>query len=147
MVLSSSLRRATFHSDLIFRAFSVAGYLQSSHPWTVSSSVRRGQQREFGSSSRLYFRGTEYLQLDDPDLTESQKTVREAIAKICSKFPDEYWLDVDNKKKWPIEFTTAIAKDGWLGICMPEKYGGSNLGLAEATIMMQTVSESGGGNA
>ncbi|TKA76334.1 hypothetical protein B0A49_02691 [Cryomyces minteri] len=88
---------------------------------------------------------TEYLQTQDPDLTDSQRTVREAIAKICAKFPDEYWLDIDQTKRWPIEFTSAIAKDGWFGIMMPAEYGGSELGLSEATVMMQTVSESGGG--
>jgi len=101
--------------------------------------------RCFSASASLSSRATEYLQLQDPDLTDSQRTVREAITKICSKFPDDYWLDVDQTKKWPIEFTTAIAKDGWLGICQPVEYGGSELGLAEATTMMQTVSESGGG--
>ncbi|KAK5153045.1 hypothetical protein LTR04_006272, partial [Oleoguttula sp. CCFEE 6159] len=88
---------------------------------------------------------TEYLQTQDSDLTDSQRTVREAIAKICAKFPDEYWLDIDQTKRWPIEFTSAIAKDGWLGIMMPAEYGGSELGLSEATVMMQTISESGGG--
>ncbi|KAL9067381.1 MAG: hypothetical protein Q9157_006819 [Trypethelium eluteriae] len=48
-------------------------------------------------------------------------------------------------KQWPREFTNAIAKDGWLGICMPSAYGGAELGLAEATTMMQTIAESGGG--
>lgn len=67
------------------------------------------------------------------------------MAKICSNFPPEYWLDVDNAQRWPTEFQQAIAKDGWLGIMMPAEYGGSELGLAEATVMMQTISESGGG--
>ena len=101
--------------------------------------------RTFTTAPRRPFRGTEYLQPHDLDLGDSQRTVREAIAKICTKFPDDYWLDIDNSKKWPIEFTQAIAKDGWLGICMPAEYGGADLGLVEASIMMQTVSESGGG--
>ncbi|KAL1631028.1 hypothetical protein SLS56_004702 [Neofusicoccum ribis] len=89
-------------------------------------------------------RAAEYLP-DLPDLTESQRTVREAISKVCTNFPDEYWLDCDNNKRWPSEFTSAITKDGWLGICMPAEYGGSDLGLAEAVAMMQTIAESGGG--
>lgn len=80
-----------------------------------------------------------------PDLTESQALVRDAISKICSRFPDEYWLQVDNAAKWPGEFQQAVAKDGWLGIMMPTEYGGSELGLAEASIMVQTISESGAG--
>jgi len=107
--------------------------------------LRNTSFRCFSASASLSSRATEYLQLQDPDLTDSQRTVREAISRICSKFPDDYWLDVDQTKKWPIEFTTAIAKDGWLGICQPAEYGGSELGLAEAATMMQTISESGGG--
>lgn len=102
--------------------------------------------RRFKPIQRRTFvsKATEYLPAF-PDLTESQSTVREAIAKICSNFPDEYWLECDTAPRWPGEFQQAIAKDGWLGIMMPSEYGGSELGLAEATVMMQTISESGAG--
>lgn len=90
-------------------------------------------------------RATEFLQTSDPDLTDSQRTVREAISKICARFPDSYWLNADETKKFPIDLHSALAKDGWLGICMPAEYGGSELGIAEAAIMMQTISESGAG--
>jgi alkylation response protein AidB-like acyl-CoA dehydrogenase len=73
--------------------------------------------------------------------------VRTAISKICSNFPDTYWLDHDRNPRWPIAFTTAIASAGWLGICVPSQYGGSELGLQEATTMMGTIAESGGGGA
>ena len=89
-------------------------------------------------------KATEYLPAY-ADYTESQTTVREAIAKICSRFPESYWLDIDNTARWPSEFQEAVARDGWLGIMMPSEYGGSELGLAEATVMMQTIAESGGG--
>src|SRR5437868_2509744 len=62
---------------------------------------------------QLHARAKEYLP-DLPDLTESQRDVRVAIAKICSRFGDGYWIDIDNTKRWPIEFTSAIAKEGWL---------------------------------
>lgn len=94
--------------------------------------------RSFGSKP------TEYLP-NFPDYTPDQTAIREAIAKICQNFPESYWLEVDKKGKWPSDFQTAVAKEGWLGIMMPEEYGGSNLGLTEATIMMQTISESGAG--
>jgi len=71
--------------------------------------------------------------------------VREAISKICSKYPDDYWLDKDNKKEFPLDLHRDLAANGWLGICMPQEYGGSELGISEATVMMQTISESGGG--
>jgi alkylation response protein AidB-like acyl-CoA dehydrogenase len=71
--------------------------------------------------------------------------VREAISKICSKYTDEYWLEKDNKHEFPLDLHRDLAKDGWLGICMPQEYGGSELGISEATVMMQTISESGAG--
>jgi alkylation response protein AidB-like acyl-CoA dehydrogenase len=73
--------------------------------------------------------------------------VRSAIAKVCSNFPDEYWLKQEECKGFPVDFHSQLAKNGWLGICLPQKYGGSGLGIAEAAIMMQTISESGGGMA
>lgn len=93
----------------------------------------------------IHARATEYLQNHNPDFTDSQRTVREAIAKICSSFPDEYWAQLDEKKQFPFELHQKLAQDGWLGICMPREYGGSELGIAEAAVMMQTIAESGGG--
>lgn len=101
--------------------------ITSQHSWTRSISAR----------------ATEYLQLQDPDLTESQRTVREAISKVCSKFDDAYWANAEKEHRFPTEFHQAVAKDGWLGICMPAEYGGSDLGIAEAAIMVQTIAESG----
>lgn len=89
-------------------------------------------------------KATDYLPTC-PDYNESQTTVREAISKICSNFPESYWLDIDKTARWPSEFQEAVAKTGWLGIMMPAEYGGSELGLAEATVMMQTIAESGAG--
>ena len=81
---------------------------------------------------------------DAPDLTETQRMVREEISKICRSFPDDYWLACDRNKKFPSDFHSALAAGGWLGICLPEMYGGSGLGLSEATVMMQTIAEAGG---
>jgi alkylation response protein AidB-like acyl-CoA dehydrogenase len=89
-------------------------------------------------------KATEYLPAY-PDYNDSQSTVREAIGKICSNFPDSYWLEADNAARWPSEFQEAVARAGWLGIMMPAQYGGSELGLSEATVMMQTIAEAGGG--
>lgn len=60
--------------------------------------------------------------------TEEQLTVREAISHICSKFPNTYWQDRDQQEKDPKEFHAALAKDGWLGIALPESLGGAGLG-------------------
>ncbi|MBX6374018.1 MAG: acyl-CoA/acyl-ACP dehydrogenase [Acetobacteraceae bacterium] len=77
--------------------------------------------------------------------TPEQEAVREAVARICAGFGDDYWLAHDREGGFPAEFHQALAKDGWLGICMPEKYGGAGLGVTEAAIMMQTVAQSGAG--
>lgn len=87
----------------------------------------------------------EYLQSNQPDWTESQKTVREAIAKICSRYPPEFWLQKEREHSFPTELHQDLAKHGWLGICMPAEYGGSELGISEASVMMQTIAESGAG--
>lgn len=93
----------------------------------------------------LHVKATEFLQNNQPDWTESMHEVREAVSKICSRYTDEYWLEKDNKHEFPLDLHRDLAKDGWLGICMPQEYGGSALGISEATVMMQTISESGGG--
>jgi acyl-CoA dehydrogenase len=71
--------------------------------------------------------------------------VRSAIEKICARFPDDYWLERDRDGKFPEELYRALAADGWLGVCIPEAYGGSGLGITEAAIMMQTIGQSGAG--
>ena len=78
-------------------------------------------------------------------LTEEQQRIREAVAKLCERFADEYWLERDREGVFPQEFHQAMARDGWLGIAMPEAYGGAGLGIAEAAVMMQAVAESGAG--
>ncbi|KAK5942889.1 hypothetical protein PMZ80_005455 [Knufia obscura] len=86
---------------------------------------------------------TEYLHNHFPDLTPSQLEIRTAISKVCAQFGDEYWLRADKEHRFPVEFHRAVADAGFLGICMPEAYGGSDMGIAEASIMLQTIAESG----
>jgi acyl-CoA dehydrogenase len=78
-------------------------------------------------------------------LNPEQEQIRAAIGKICARFPDEYWLKKDKEGGFPAELHQALAQDGWLGIAMPEEYGGSGLGITEAALMMQAISESGAG--
>ena len=78
-------------------------------------------------------------------LTEDQRTIRAAIEKICAQFDDAYWLKKDRKGGFPLDFHAAFARDGWLGIAMPQEYGGAGLGISEAALMMQTIAESGAG--
>jgi len=78
-------------------------------------------------------------------LSPEQERIREAIAKLCERFGDDYWLKKDREGGFPADFHRAFARDGWLGIAMPEAYGGSGLGIAEAAVMMQAIAESGAG--
>lgn len=78
-------------------------------------------------------------------LSAQQDSIRDAILKICSRFDDAYWLAKDHDGGFPHEFYEAMAKAGWLGICIPEEFGGSGLGIMEAAIMMRAISESGAG--
>lgn len=78
-------------------------------------------------------------------LSEDQLAIRAAIEKICADFDAEYWLRKDSDGGFPLDFHAAFARDGWLGIAMPEEYGGAGLGITEAALMMQAVAASGAG--
>jgi len=77
--------------------------------------------------------------------TAEQQRIREAIARLCAQFDDAYWLKKDREGGFPVELHQALARDGWLGIAMPEDLGGAGLGISEAAIMMQAIAESGAG--
>jgi acyl-CoA dehydrogenase len=79
----------------------------------------------------------------DLALTPAQAEIRENVLKLCARFGDDYWAEKDREEKFPHEFHRAIADGGWLGIAMPEAYGGAGLGIAEAAILMQAIAESG----
>jgi len=78
-------------------------------------------------------------------LSDDQQTIRDTILKVASDFDDDYWLEKDKNGGFPEDFYNAFAEAGWLGIAMPEKYGGAGLGITEASLMMQAVAESGAG--
>src|SRR5262249_46799344 len=79
----------------------------------------------------------------DFSLSPEQQQIRDSIAKLCAQFDDGYWLEKDRSGAFPHELHAALAQAGWLGIAMPEEYGGAGLGVTEAAIMMQTIAESG----
>ncbi len=81
----------------------------------------------------------------DFSLTADQLEIRAAVARLCERFGDDYWLKKDEDGSFPHEFHRAMAEAGWLGIAMPEAYGGSGLGITEAAVLMQAVAESGAG--
>ena len=80
----------------------------------------------------------------DMNLNEQQQAIADNVSKICSGFNDEYWSDCETNHHFPQEFVSVMVEGGWLGITMPEAYGGADLGLTEAVIMMHTVARSGG---
>ena len=79
------------------------------------------------------------------ELTEEQEAIRDAVAAICARFDDDYWLARDRDGEFPHDFYDALAREGWLGICTPEAHGGAGLGITEAALVMRTISESGAG--
>jgi len=81
----------------------------------------------------------------DFEFSEDQIALRAAIEKLCAGFDAEYWLRKDADGGFPADFHQAFARDGWLGIAMPEQYGGAGLGITEAALMMHTVAASGAG--
>ncbi len=79
------------------------------------------------------------------DFTSDQDALRVAVAKLCAGFDLDYWLARDREGGFPLDFHAALARDGWLGIAMPQEFGGAGLGITEAALMMQTVAASGAG--
>ncbi|HEX2545797.1 MAG TPA: acyl-CoA dehydrogenase family protein [Ramlibacter sp.] len=78
-------------------------------------------------------------------LTPDQHAIRDALRQACAPFDDAYWLRKDQEGGFPEDFYRAIAQAGWLGIAMPQAHGGAGLGIAEAALMMETISASGAG--
>jgi len=79
----------------------------------------------------------------DFETTEEHQLIRDAIGKICADFPDEYWSKCDNGHLFPWDFYNALAEAGWIGIAIPEQYGGSGRGITEASIVLEEVAASG----
>jgi acyl-CoA dehydrogenase len=76
---------------------------------------------------------------------ESQEAIRDGVARTLAPFGDDYWRETDETGNFPEAFVAAMAEGGWLGVAMPESVGGAGLGLTEASIVMQTVAQSGAG--
>jgi len=70
--------------------------------------------------------------------------IRDAVRDLCAQFPDEYHREVDERRGYPEEFVDALTKAGWLAALIPADYGGSGLGLAEASVIMEEINRAGG---
>ncbi len=78
-------------------------------------------------------------------LTESQELIKKEVGALARTFSLDYWLDKDDKAEYPHEFVRAFADNGWLGIMIPEEYGGAGLGVTEASLMLHEICASGAG--
>ncbi|HEY7942964.1 MAG TPA: acyl-CoA dehydrogenase family protein [Casimicrobiaceae bacterium] len=75
---------------------------------------------------------------------DGHQDLRDAIRDLCSRYPDAYWREVDARRGYPEAFVDALTGAGWLGALIPQEYGGSGLGLAEASVIMEEVNRNGG---
>src|SRR5258708_17075682 len=79
----------------------------------------------------------------DPTRDDELNAIREGVRAVVTRFDDGYWLDRDEDGKFPFEFHRAMAEGGWLGITMPEEYGGAGHGATGAAIMMHPGARQG----
>jgi acyl-CoA dehydrogenase len=80
----------------------------------------------------------------DFNLTQEQLQIRDEIRKVCREFPDAYWREIDKKKEYPEAFVRKLSELGWLAALIPEEYGGTGLGITEASIVLEEINHSGG---
>src|SRR5207249_5831238 len=70
--------------------------------------------------------------------------IRDGVRALCAEFPDEYFRKIDEARGYPDQFVNALTKAGWLAALVPQEYGGSGLGLAEASVIMEEINRCGG---
>ena len=75
---------------------------------------------------------------------DEYQEIRDAVRQLCRQFPDEYFRKVDEARAYPEQFVDALMQAGWLAAMIPEEYGGTGLGLAAATVIMEEINRSGG---
>ena len=76
--------------------------------------------------------------------TELHADLRSAVGELCRRFPDTYWRELDAKNAYPDEFVRTLTEAGYLAALIPEEYGGSGLGVSEASIILEEINRSGG---
>src|SRR5215212_1448467 len=75
---------------------------------------------------------------------DPHQDIRDAVRALCAEFPDEYFRKIDEQRVYPEAFVNALTKAGWMAALIPQEYGGSGLGLAEASVIMEEINRSGG---
>ena len=76
--------------------------------------------------------------------TDQYQDIRDAVRALCAEFPDDYHRKIDAERGYPEAFVKALTQAGWLAAMIPQAYGGSGLGLAEASVVMEEINRSGG---
>src|SRR5204862_756467 len=76
--------------------------------------------------------------------TDRYQDIRDAVRALCAEFPDEYHRKIDEQRAYPVAFVDALTKAGWLAALIPQEYGGSGVGLTEASVIMEEINRSGG---
>ena len=79
-----------------------------------------------------------------PPPTPAYQDLRDAVRALCAEFPDAYHREVDAQRAYPEAFVDALTKAGWMAAMIPHEYGGSGLGLTEASVIMEEVNRAGG---
>ena len=75
---------------------------------------------------------------------KKHQDIRDAVAALCENFPGEYWRKKDRKNEYPTEFVKALTESGFLAVLIPEEYGGSGLGISEASAILEEIHYQGG---
>src|SRR5262245_23695729 len=75
--------------------------------------------------------------------SEEHGLIRDAVRRVCADFPDAYWSRLDEEHRFPWEFYKALAAAGWIGVAIPEQFGGSGRGIGEASIVLEEIAASG----
>jgi acyl-CoA dehydrogenase len=81
---------------------------------------------------------------DFTDPKDAYPDIREGVRALCANFPPEYHRRIDAARGYPEEFVEALTREGWMAALIPEEYGGSGLGLAEASVIMEEINRAGG---
>jgi alkylation response protein AidB-like acyl-CoA dehydrogenase len=81
--------------------------------------------------------------MDQPQLVDPHTEIRQEVAKLCARFPGEYWRKLDQERAYPTEFVRALTEGGYLGALIPEEYGGAGLPLSAAAAILETIHAEG----
>ena len=81
--------------------------------------------------------------MDQPLPTDPHAEIREEVAKLCARFPGDYWRKLDRQREYPTEFVRALTEAGYLAALIPEEYGGAGLPLSAAAVILETIHAEG----